>query len=159
MTFSFPKLVPEAATSAQRACQHEMRFVNLQTANGVNQIRRGCALCGYREKHSFPKRDHPDRGRYPIIVPRPSTLDRVDYETHLRSEDWLERREAAKARCGWRCQLCGVTGDEMTLHVHHNTYRRFGRELETDLCVLCEECHGTFHDRAELAEQRYRNAA
>lgn len=147
--------------SLQRSCQHDMRFVCLQTANGVEQVRNGCVNCGYRTHDVLPHRDHPNRGTYPLITQRVEDYydrhPRWEYQAYMRSEAWLERREAAKARCGRRCQLCGAT--DQPLQVHHNTYKRLGAELETDLTVLCDGCHGAFHDRAELAEQRARREA
>lgn len=42
------------------------------------------------------------------------------------------------------CQRCGFTAD---LVVHHMTYERVGRELSSDLCVLCKYCHEEFHTK------------
>ena len=123
-------------------------FVVLQTANGVDQIREGCPDCGFRDTYSHPHTEHRGRDFYPLIrATRRSS--RTDYEAYLATEAWLERREAAKARAGYRCQLCGV--ERVEFHVHHNTYRRLGAELETDLTVLCRRCHEAFHDRRDLA--------
>ena len=41
--------------------------------------------------------------------------------------------------------------------MHHRTYDRIGKEEETDLQVLCDECHAERHDidedrQAEKAE-------
>jgi len=130
-----------------------MEFVALRTANGVEQVRWGCANCGYREIECHPHTEHPRRGEYPLIAGRNTDpARRFDHAAYLATEAWIERREAAKARCGWRCQLCGDT--ESPLHVHHNTYARLGAELETDLTVLCALCHHCFHDRAALADSR-----
>lgn len=144
----------------QAACRHELVFVILQTANGVVQIRQACRDCGWLDKHNHAFAQHPDRGRYPLLIRTDRdeyAPPRRDYQSYLQSESWIERREAAKARCGRRCQLCGATG--CTLHVHHNTYVRLGAELETDLTVLCSDCHEIFHDRAQLAEARAKRAA
>lgn len=42
------------------------------------------------------------------------------------------------------CQCCGFTSD---LVVHHMTYERVGKELSSDLCVLCKYCHDEFHTK------------
>jgi len=151
--------VVELGPREQRQCRHaRWGFVVLKTANGVEQIRKGCPDCGHRELHTFPHREHPVRPSYPVITKGgtgPRAID--DYSEYRRTEAWLERREAAKARCGWRCQLCG--DEDTPFEVHHNSYRRVGAELETDLCVLCPGCHRAFHDRRSLAEQRKRAAA
>jgi 5-methylcytosine-specific restriction endonuclease McrA len=50
----------------------------------------------------------------------------------------------ALVRAGYKCQVCSSIE---SLHVHHNTYDNLGDELPTDLIVLCDICHGQFHDR------------
>ena len=127
--------------------------MRVRTANGVEQVRAGCWECGFFESVSQPYADHPARHHYPLLD-SPRNTPRVVYSDHLASEAWLERRDAAKARAGWRCQLCGA--EDTALECHHNTYRRLGSELETDLAVLCSDCHAAFHDRRRLAEQRGR---
>lgn len=34
----------------------------------------------------------------------------------------------------------------MAIEVHHNTYVRLGRELLSDLCTLCSDCHAMVTD-------------
>jgi len=36
-------------------------------------------------------------------------------------------------------------GDD--LNVHHNTYKRRGHELGSDLLVLCQKCHKKIHNK------------
>lgn len=154
-----PRTVTELAPREQRRCSHpRWSFVVLRTANGVEQVREGCPDCGHRELHTFPHREHPHRHTYPVIE-KYGTGPRAigDYNEYRRTEAWLERRQAAKARAGWRSQLCG--DENAPLETHHNTYRRVGAELEGDLCVLCAPCHRAFHDRRRLADQRARAAA
>ena len=43
-----------------------------------------------------------------------------------------------KTRAKGRCEKCRVRAK---LIPHHHTYKRMGRELLTDLWVLCERCH------------------
>ena len=63
---------------------------------------------------------------------------RRDYsENYLRSEHWLDIKKRLNAK--WQaCRLCGST---KFLNIHHITYRRLGFEFDSDLIVLCEECH------------------
>jgi replicative DNA helicase len=37
------------------------------------------------------------------------------------------------------------------LEVHHRTYERIGQERSEDLTVLCDVCHGLFHERTKKA--------
>lgn len=66
-----------------------------------------------------------------------------EYVEYLSSPHWLDVRRSAMERARRRCQVCNGT---RLLQVHHRTYARIGRELPEDLTVLCDECHGTFHD-------------
>lgn len=70
----------------------------------------------------------------------------LDYHEYIASEEWKAKSEAAKIRANYRCQLCSVSGLIADLHTHHNTYERLGNERDTDLVVLCAECHKRFHD-------------
>jgi hypothetical protein len=54
-------------------------------------------------------------------------------------------RAGALGRAAGRCQLCGVAGN---LNVHHNTYKRRGAELPSDVIALCRSCHAKFHGKA-----------
>lgn len=82
------------------------------------------------------------------------TIQEMMYEDFLQTPYW--KAVAAKARqgAGYKCQLCGATG--VPLIVHHNSYKHHGWEhkyYKTDLIVLCEECHETFHECAEVTDE------
>lgn len=76
-------------------------------------------------------------------------LRSVDYAAYLLSPAWRRRRSRAIRRAGGRCQwvapgnpggpACGRW--RTTLHVHHLTYARLGREADEDLQVLCARHH------------------
>ena len=65
-----------------------------------------------------------------------------DYHVYLASVAWHRKCEEAKARAGQRCQLCAAVEG---LEVHHNEYKRLGREEPYDLVVLCAPCHRHHH--------------
>ena len=65
-------------------------------------------------------------------------FDFVDYETYIKSPEWKEKAKQAKARAGYRCQVCNCAEH---LEAHHRTYDRLGFELDTDITVLCDTCH------------------
>ncbi len=69
----------------------------------------------------------------------------TSYQDYLKSEEWTKKSEAAKERAEWRCQLCNKRGS--SLHTHHKTYDRIGREKDSDLIVLCAKCHAKFHGK------------
>jgi hypothetical protein len=70
------------------------------------------------------------------------------YNDYLNSQEWKDKRAAAKKRDNNECQICGQTND---LCVHHLTYthveydpekkRVEGREFLFELVTLCNECH------------------
>lgn len=66
----------------------------------------------------------------------------IEYEERFKRSDWqmLRRR---KLREQPFCAMCGK--DDETLDVHHNNYKRFGRERMSDLVVICRECHELHH--------------
>jgi 5-methylcytosine-specific restriction endonuclease McrA len=60
------------------------------------------------------------------------------YLAYMISEAWHARRLLALYKAGYRCQICG---SREHLQVHHNNYERLGHELDSDLIVLCQDCH------------------
>lgn len=77
--------------------------------------------------------------------------ERVDYDKYIMSPEWAYRREERLRFAGHRCELCNVDG---RLEVHHRTYERLGSEMLTDLIVLCEVCHGIFHEAGKITGER-----
>lgn len=73
----------------------------------------------------------------------------IPYEDYLQTTWWKNVREAALKRAEYRCQVCYSPNN---LHVHHRTYERRGKEKDSDLTVLCSECHKLFHDNRRLAK-------
>jgi restriction endonuclease Mrr len=79
----------------------------------------------------------------PVFVDRLQELGRRTYREYLRTPEWRVTRAAALLRAG-RCCSLDVTHSS-DLEVHHRTYERLGRELASDLVVLCHECHALHH--------------
>ncbi len=69
-----------------------------------------------------------------------------NYNNYLGSDHWKATRNKALERADYECWHCGG-GDK--LHVHHLTYERIGKELPTDLMVLCASCHARTHSQME----------
>jgi hypothetical protein len=78
----------------------------------------------------------------------------VKYEEYLKTAAWAEKRKAAKKRANYRCQTCGVS--HRKINAHHNTYERLGDELPSDLLVLCEPCHRTFHGLPKPPSKKFK---
>jgi 5-methylcytosine-specific restriction endonuclease McrA len=80
-----------------------------------------------------------------VELPRPKVKKRiVSYSEYLSSDQWAGKREKALKRARNACQVCKSLDD---LEVHHNTYERISRELDSDLVVLCKQCYRLFHER------------
>lgn len=102
--------------------------------------------------HSCEAFVHPPKSPQPIEQApscRQQTLRQMPYREYLASPEWQAKRSAAFRRAAFRCQTCCEKG---RLNVHHRTYARRGQELDSDLIVLCKDCHKLFHDNRKLAE-------
>lgn len=75
---------------------------------------------------------------------------RVNYAEYLQTEEWRQRAEAAKARVGYRCQICNRASPRVILEVHHRTYERLGHEQPEDLTVLCRGCHELYESNRRM---------
>jgi hypothetical protein len=64
-----------------------------------------------------------------------------NYEIYLQSPEWKAKASALKKE-NPNCSICNRKG---TLHTHHRTYVRCGKEDKFDLVVLCADCHALFH--------------
>jgi hypothetical protein len=66
------------------------------------------------------------------------------YAEYLRSERWQTRRRRFFAkRRRLACYVCRA--EDKPLDLHHKTYIRVGRERDSDLIMLCRECHKELH--------------
>ena len=86
----------------------------------------------------------------PFSVPRESTvqfgnkfMSAKDKKVYMRSNVWKVRKLATLIIQNSRCKLCDSPYD---LHLHHLTYERLGNEYQSDLVVLCGQCHQRQHD-------------
>ena len=86
------------------------------------------------------------------ITPNPNNKPKKDYQemkkeyrTYLKSDAWEEKRKMMFALRGRQCEICGKTN--LTLQVHHLTYKNIFNESPEDLQVLCKGCHEDVHDK------------
>lgn len=75
----------------------------------------------------------------------------MDYAEYLTTPHWKRLAYEAKERAHWQCALCSSSD---RLEAHHRTYVRLGKELVTDLVVLCWRCHSRFHGTFEEIAER-----
>jgi len=75
-----------------------------------------------------------------------------EYRQYLKSTRWAQLRSEALTAAGNRCQVCN---DVDRLQVHHRQYpKTFGEEPVSFLTVLCEKCHGLFHNKQTIKNRR-----
>ena len=82
-----------------------------------------------------------------------SPQPRTTYAAYMRSEGWKIKKAEAFLYHGRYCKRCGSPNH---LEVHHNYYGRLGKELMSDLEILCSDCHELHHmqDRAWRGRHR-----
>jgi 5-methylcytosine-specific restriction endonuclease McrA len=80
----------------------------------------------------------------------------LTYGQYMNSSAWQAKRKQAIIRACGKCQLCGWRPNKSAqgFNVHHNTYDHIGAEWESDLIVLCKECHDIFHKHRKHARRR-----
>jgi len=72
----------------------------------------------------------------------------MNYKKYLNSIHW-EKIKSNVYKKRHRCQICGKL---FTLNIHHTTYKRLGKELPSDLVVLCQSCHYKAHKDKVVSE-------
>jgi hypothetical protein len=68
------------------------------------------------------------------------------YREYLFSGHWAQTKARFRASkfCRNRCYCC--ESERRQIHIHHRSYKRFGRERLGDFVELCDECHATIHE-------------
>lgn len=102
----------------------EIRRLSLRYARGESPTR--------PRKHRRKKNKHGHREKW-----------RETYLAYMRSPEWRAFRDRILAERGRKCQRCGSIRGVM--HVHHLTYWRLGHERDTDVEVICADCHAKNH--------------
>lgn len=68
-----------------------------------------------------------------------------EYSAYINSEEWRKKKTERLLMDDNRCQLCGISCEN--LDVHHIMYpERFGDERLCDLITLCRKCHKLIHE-------------
>ena len=80
----------------------------------------------------------------PRKPPKSRRRKRQPYSAYLQSAHWLRTKAKALEYYGNSCCFCG---SKERLEVHHRSYKRKGRELMSDLTVLCRRCHARHHGK------------
>ena len=77
-------------------------------------------------------------------------MSKKSYAAKFKDPRWQKKRLEVLQQYGFSCQECGA--EEQELHVHHKRYYA-GREpweyKDTEMMVLCNDCHQQLHDAKE----------
>lgn len=98
------------------------------------------------------------RSRYAPMQPYYNEVEKriksMNYRDFLNTPFWDGVRNYKLKKANYCCELCGEKG---ILNVHHKTYENHGKEFDmeiadSDLIVLCKNCHEKFHDKLDDKE-------
>ena len=71
-------------------------------------------------------------------------MNKKAYKRYRKSRRWQAKRRTILKRAGYKCRKCGR---RHATQVHHETYRRIGRERLSDLTAVCGGCHKRIHGK------------
>ena len=80
-----------------------------------------------------------------LTIPNTSTTydQRQEKQVYMRSDTWNKLRKSVLKRDNYSCQGCNI--EDVSLEVHHITYKRLYKERKSDLVSLCRNCHQEIH--------------
>lgn len=84
-----------------------------------------------------------------VIVCKDTNEKCKGYNNYLNSIHWQKLRQNQLNEKSFRCQKCRKRKQHYELQIHHKTYKHLGHEHETDLILLCEDCHKKTHIKKE----------
>lgn len=64
------------------------------------------------------------------------------YQEYLKTDYWRRLKDKMRKLTHGRCEDCGEHESITALELHHQCYDRIGKEEESDLRLICDECHG-----------------
>lgn len=74
------------------------------------------------------------------------------YQAYLASGEWRAFRISILAKRGPVCEVCSTRLRQP--QIHHLTYERLGKELESDVVIACDNCHRGYHGIAPALPSR-----
>lgn len=80
-----------------------------------------------------------------------------EYAEYIKSARWKATAKLIKESRGYVCARCGKA--TWSVEAHHLTYERLGRELTSDIELVCKDCHPKAdHERAKRTEHKREEA-
>lgn len=82
------------------------------------------------------------------------------YKSYIVSDEWKKKRLSFIKKYKNKCQCCKQEYLDKDLSLHHHTYERVWKELDTDLVLVCVKCHSDIHynnwKKVRLIEKKLR---
>lgn len=104
-----------------------------------------------KKKYGLPKYKYQNRKlKHPVDCDDTNEIV-TTYDDYLATVHWRTKRIKIAEQNLFTCQICGKHIPNC-FEIHHKTYERLGRELDSDLMCLCDECHKAEHKK--IAQQR-----
>lgn len=115
-----------------------------KTIKKARRKRHNAATKERKAKLRLLKKDPAFRQYLRTGIPQPALPARKErYREYLRSDHWLRFRASVLKKRGLICEQCNT--QQVSVDLHHLTYVRLGEERESDVEVLCRDCHKIRH--------------
>jgi 5-methylcytosine-specific restriction endonuclease McrA len=128
-------------------CGHTMIFPITSKYNKSPKAPKRCVACDakHQDELELKMEKHHEQfikghREYVLLL---QELKSMPYTEYLKTDHWKSVRNRALRKAWYKCSLCGNTSE---LHVHHNNYENRGCEKDSDLIVLCKNCHEKHHE-------------
>lgn len=70
----------------------------------------------------------------------------IGYKAYLHTLHWQNKRKHIYKIRNYTCEMCGCKIKKgQSYNIHHKTYKRVGNEKDSDLMLLCPDCHTLLH--------------
>lgn len=125
-----------------------------QAENSISNIQR--LKKEYESRQQLIALAEPIKAKRVVRPPRKKLCPKAWYRQYLASAHWKAFRLSVIAQRGTHCELCKALN--IKPEVHHLNYQCVGREVESDVIVLCGDCHRLSHDQPTTAQLRERFA-
>lgn len=90
---------------------------------------------------------------YEVFVENTMLSKQENHKVYIKSKMWRRKRKFILNKRGAKCEVCKFSPKKHSeLHLHHKTYRRWGKESQDDLQILCVNCHNDLHNKYTIYE-------
>ena len=80
-----------------------------------------------------------------------------EYQEYLKSTDWFIKRKKKLNRNGGTKKRCAICGSQQSLNIHHLNYKNLIDVQQSDLRILCQNCHKITHQLLKFGKIKFKN--